>query len=139
LFATFGGGLLEPGVLARVREDEDIWCAPEVLRAWAHGLIIGGREPEQANAEVALVHSLDIARRQGAKAWELRTATTLASFYRPAGRFHEARAVLEPALKHFSQGAKTRDVRAAAKVLSELGSSTLIQNKATGLEDLAGF
>jgi predicted ATPase/DNA-binding winged helix-turn-helix (wHTH) protein len=133
MFATFGNGLTEPRVLARVREDEDIWCAPEVLRTWACDLIIGGREPELANAESALVRSFEIARRQGAKAWELRTATTLASFYRASGRVHEAGAVLDAALKHFSQGIETRDVQAAMKVLSELSASTLTRDEATGL------
>jgi hypothetical protein len=122
LFATFGNGLADLDALSRAREDEDIWCAPEVLRSWAHGLIVGGREPEQANAEAVLVRSLDIARRQDAKAWELRTATTLASFYGASGRFHEARSALEPAFKHFSQGIGTRDVEAATKVLSELAA-----------------
>jgi predicted ATPase/DNA-binding winged helix-turn-helix (wHTH) protein len=120
LFATFTNDVPEPSVLARARKDDDIWCAPEVMRVWAQSLITDGRQDEQADAELALVRSLGIARRQGARAWELRTATTMASFYQMSGRLDEARATLEPALSHFSQGRETPDVQAAMKALSEL-------------------
>ena len=46
-----------------------------------------------------LLHSFELAQRQDAKAWQLRTATTLALFYLRSGRTREARALLEPTLK----------------------------------------
>ena len=67
-----------------------------------------------------LLHSFKLAQRQHAKAWELRTATTLALFYLRSGRIREARAVLEPTLKQFKQGHDTCDCQAAISVLSEL-------------------
>ena len=67
-----------------------------------------------------LLHSFKLAQRQDAKAWELRTATTLASFYLRSGRIREAHAVLEPTLKQFTQGHDTRDFQAAISVLSAL-------------------
>jgi tetratricopeptide (TPR) repeat protein len=120
LFATFDDRFLEPANLVRVEADDDNWCAPEILRVWAHRRFVGGEEDERPGAEAALVRSLHIARRQGAKAWELRTATTLASLYRGSCRIAEARADLESVLSHFTQGRDTRDVRAAAQLLSEL-------------------
>jgi predicted ATPase/DNA-binding winged helix-turn-helix (wHTH) protein len=129
LFATFTNDVPELDVLARAREDEDVWCAPEVLRVWAQSVIADGRQDEQADAELALVRSLGIARRQGAKAWELRTATTMASFYQASGRLDEALATLEPTLSHFSQGLETRDVQAAIKALSELHASQATSSK----------
>lgn len=121
LFSTFDERLVGPETLARARADPDIWCAPEIMRAWAHRLVVGGDEAARGEAESMLLQSLDIARRQSAKAWELRTATTLSLRYRRSERLCEARTVLELALNHFTQGHDTRDVRAAVKLLSELG------------------
>ena len=75
-----------------------------------------------SEAEAMLLHSLKLAHRQDAKAWQLRTATSLASFYVRLGRIHDARAVLEPTLKQFEQGHDTRDFQAAVSVLSALSS-----------------
>jgi predicted ATPase/DNA-binding winged helix-turn-helix (wHTH) protein len=114
LLATFDINLAGLDALTRAQADEDIWCAPEVLRAWAVRHVSG------TEAEAMLLHSFKLAQRQDAKAWELRTATTLASFYLRSGRIGEARAVLEPTLKQFEQGHDTRDFQAAISVLSEL-------------------
>jgi predicted ATPase len=119
MLATFDDKLVGPDSLARAQADEDIWCAPEILRAWAHRLMLGS-DTGRAESESVLARSLDIARRQGAKAWELRTATSLALLHRASGRISQARAILEPALKHFAQGHGTKDVQAAANLLSEL-------------------
>jgi predicted ATPase/DNA-binding winged helix-turn-helix (wHTH) protein len=120
LFATFDGVFVGPDTLARAQADEDIWCAPELLRAWADRLVLGGDKTAHSEAEAMLLHSFELAQRQDAKAWELRTATTLALFYLRSSRPHEARAVLEPALKQFKQGHNTRDFQAAISVLSAL-------------------
>jgi tetratricopeptide (TPR) repeat protein len=119
LFATFDGGFAEPDSLARAQADQDLWCAPELLRAWAHRLVVASDETAQRAAEAILLRSLGLAKRQEAKAWELRTATTLALLYLRSSRGPEARAVLEPALEHFKQGHDTRDFQAAISVLSE--------------------
>jgi predicted ATPase/DNA-binding winged helix-turn-helix (wHTH) protein len=120
LFATFDGAFVGPHTLARAQADEDIWCAPELLRAWAYRLVSGGDQTAHSEAEAMLLHSFKLAQRQEAKAWELRTATTLALFYLRSGRIREARAVLEPTLKQFKQGHDTRDFQAAISVLSAL-------------------
>jgi hypothetical protein len=100
--------------MAPHRSNEDIWCAPEVLRAWAVRHISG------TGAEAMLLRSLGLAKRQDAKAWELRAATSLALLYLRSSRNSEARAVLEPALEQFKQGHDTRDVQAAINVLCAL-------------------
>src|SRR6266851_105061 len=120
LFATFDGAFAGPDTLARAQADEDIWCAPELLRAWAYRLVSGGDKTARSEAEAMLLHSFKLAQRQDAKAWELRTATTLASFYLRSGRIREARAVVEPTLKQFKQGHDTRDFQAAISVQSAL-------------------
>jgi predicted ATPase len=116
LLATFDINLAGLDALTRAQVDEDIWCAPEVLRAWAVRHIPG------TETEAMLLHSFKLAQRQDAKSWELRAATSLASLYLRSGRIREARAVLEPTLKQFKQGHDTRDFQAAISVLSELSS-----------------
>jgi predicted ATPase/DNA-binding winged helix-turn-helix (wHTH) protein len=120
LFATFDGAFAGLDTLARAQADEDIWCAPELLRAWAYRLVSGDDKTAHSEAEAMLLHSFKLAQRQDAKAWELRTATTLALFYLRSGRIREARAALEPTLAQFKQGHDTRDFQAAISVLSEL-------------------
>ena len=120
LFATFDGELVRPDTLARAQADEDIWCAPELLRAWAYRLVSGVDKTAHSEAEGMLLHSFKLAQRQDAKAWELRTATTLSLFYLRLGRIREARAVLEPTIEQFRQGHDTRDFQAAINVLSAL-------------------
>ncbi len=120
LFATFDGAFVGPDSLARAQADEDIWCAPELLRAWAYRLISGGDETAHSEAEAMLLHSFELAQRQDAKAWQLRTATSLALLYLRSCRNREARAVLEPTLEQFKQGHDTRDFQAAIGVLSAL-------------------
>jgi hypothetical protein len=120
LFATFDGGFEGPYPLARAQADEDIWCAPELLRAWACRLDLSGDNAAHAAAEAIVLRSLGLAKRHDAKAWELRAATSLALLYLRSCRSREARTVLEPALKQFRQGHDTRDVQAAISVLSAL-------------------
>jgi hypothetical protein len=81
--------------------------------------VTGDTAPRSAS-EAALAHSLEIARRQGAKAWELRSATSLAFLLRESGRISQARDTLQPVLSHFMQGRGTKDIQAATILLSEL-------------------
>jgi predicted ATPase/DNA-binding winged helix-turn-helix (wHTH) protein len=120
LFATFDGGFAMPDSLARAQADEDNWCAPELLRKWACRLVVSGDKTAHGAAEAILLRSLGLAKRQDAKAWELRAATSLALLYLRSSRNREARAVLEPALAQFKQGRDTRDVQAANNVLFAL-------------------
>ena len=96
--------------------DEDIWCAPELLRAQAHRLVLSGGGANHGAAEAILLHSLGLARRHDVRAWEFRAATSLGLLYLRSSRSCEAREVLEPALMQFKQGYDTRDIQAANNV-----------------------
>ena len=85
MLATFDINLVGPDALTRAQADEDIWCAPEVLRACA------ARHTSGTVAEAMLLHSFKLAQRQDAKSWELRTATTIALFYLRSGLLAAAR------------------------------------------------
>jgi predicted ATPase len=67
-----------------------------------------------------LLRSLDLAKRQDAGAWELRTATSLARFYLRLGRRGEGSAVLTPVLEQLKQGRDTRDIQGAINLLRSL-------------------
>ena len=56
----------------------------------------------------------------GAKAWELRAATSLARLLRDTGRADEARAVLTEIYNWFTEGFDTVDLKAAGTLLDEL-------------------
>jgi len=68
----------------------------------------------------ALEEALRIARRQQAKSYELRAATSLARLWREQGRRAEARELLAPIYGWFTQGFGTADLKAAKGLLDEL-------------------
>jgi DNA-binding winged helix-turn-helix (wHTH) protein/predicted ATPase len=79
----------------------------------------GGPEAAPA-AEASLTRALAVARAQGAKAWELRAATSLARLWLDQGRRDEARTLLVPVYEGFTEGFDTADLREAADLLSTL-------------------
>jgi ATP/maltotriose-dependent transcriptional regulator MalT len=56
-----------------------------------------------SEAETAIQQAIDVARRQNAKSWELRAATSLARLRRQQGRPHEAAALLASILGWFNR------------------------------------
>jgi len=81
------------------------------------------REGNCPEAETQLRASIDCARRQEAKSWELRSSTTLAELLAAGGRRDSARDLLEPIYKWFTkvnEGLETRDLKAARALLDEL-------------------
>ena len=71
-------------------------------------------------AEDCFHKSLEIARRQRAKAWELRSTASLARLYHQQGKTAEARRKLEETDRRFAGGFATADLRAAKALLNEL-------------------
>jgi predicted ATPase len=66
------------------------------------------------------MQSLELSRRQGARAWELRTATELATLLASQGRSENGRALLQPVFEQFTEGFETADLKAAERVLATL-------------------
>jgi tetratricopeptide (TPR) repeat protein len=89
----------------------------EVLRLRGWMLMRQGQGDE---AETALRASLDWAREQQAKSWELRTATTLAELLVERGQRDAARDLLAPIYDWFTEGFDTRDLEAAYQMLESL-------------------
>jgi predicted ATPase len=73
-----------------------------------------------AGAEARLKEALAVARRQGARSWELRTATSLARLWVQQSRRPEARELLAPVYGWFSEGFETADLDDAKSLLEAL-------------------
>src|SRR5439155_24909285 len=68
-------------------------------------------------AEALFGQSLEIARRQEAKSFELRAATSLARLWQRQGKRDAARALLAPVYAWFTEGFDTRDLKDAKALL----------------------
>jgi predicted ATPase len=74
----------------------------------------------QREAETCFQHAMTIAQNQGAKAWELRTATSLARLWQQQGKRQQAHDLLAPVYAWFTEGFDTPDVQEAKALLDEL-------------------
>jgi tetratricopeptide (TPR) repeat protein len=90
---------------------------PELYRLQGISLLGLNRREE---AETAFEKALRVARRQQAKAYELRAATSLARLWGERGRRAEARELLAPVYGWFTEGFDTADLKEAAALLSDL-------------------
>ena len=95
---------------------ERVWLA-EVLRLKGWMLMRQGRDD---GAETQLRASIDCARRQQAKSWELRSSTTLAALLARRGQRDAARELLAPIYGWFTEGFDTKDLIEAKALLKEL-------------------
>jgi DNA-binding response OmpR family regulator/class 3 adenylate cyclase/predicted ATPase len=100
-------------------ETGEHWYLAEILRIKAGLLSVTDSAGDQA--EILFVRSLDTARRQQARCWELRTACDLASLWQSKGRAKEALHLLQPVYAQFSEGFDTADLRRAKLILDSLG------------------
>ncbi|MEO8605931.1 MAG: hypothetical protein ABI629_25400, partial [bacterium] len=75
---------------------------------------------QRAVAEAFFRTALELAHDQGARAYALRAATSLARLYAGTSRRVEARAALAPLLAGFDEGRDTHDVRAATELLDAI-------------------
>lgn len=74
-------------------------------------------------AERNSLASLDWARKQQAKSWELRTSASLAKLWQSQNKRKEALELLQPIYALFSEGFDTKDLTEANALLSDLGYS----------------
>ena len=95
---------------------ERVWLA-EILRLKGWVLMRQGRRTE---AEAQLRASIQCARRQQAKSWELRSSKTLAELLIERGQRDAARQLLAPIYGWFTEGFDTLDLREAKALLAGL-------------------
>jgi predicted ATPase/class 3 adenylate cyclase len=94
------------------------WYYAETLRIKGWLLSLGG---DLEGAERNFLASLDGARRQQAKMWELRTSTSLARLWQSQGKRQDAYDLLAPVYRWFTEGFDTKDLQDAKSLLAELG------------------
>jgi adenylate cyclase len=71
-------------------------------------------------AEACFHQAIDVARRQGAKALELRATMSLARLWQRQGKCGEAHQMLSPLYHRFTEGRDTKDLRDAETLLTML-------------------
>jgi tetratricopeptide (TPR) repeat protein len=91
----------------------------EILRLKGWMLSLKG---DLEGAERNYLASLDWARHQQAKSWELRTASGLARLWQSQGKRREALELLSPAYTWFTEGFDTKDLVEAKTLLGELAA-----------------
>jgi predicted ATPase len=80
----------------------------------------GPKSEVEEEAEACFQRTLAVARRQQAKSWELRAATSLARLWQQQGKTAEARELLAPVYSWFTEGFDTKDLQEAKALLEEL-------------------
>jgi predicted ATPase len=103
--------------LVLVEETGERCYEAELNRLRAEILQVQG---DEAGAEASLLKAIEVARRQQARSWELRAATSLARLWQKQGRRREARKLLAPIYGWFTEGFDTRDLKDARALLDEL-------------------
>ncbi len=106
--------------VARAEQQGQHFYDAELHRLRAEILLdMDGNAVEEADALFG--QSLEIARRQEAKTFELRAATSLARLWQRQGKHAAAHALLAPLYAWFTEGFATRDLQDAKALLVELG------------------
>ena len=117
ILITLGADDVDAAWFERARSGAAGWCAPEILRVRGDALL---RQGAIHAAENLLLEALDLAHQQGALAWELRCATSLARLWQVEGRHLAAAELLSLIYGRFTEGFATRDLVHARSLLDEL-------------------
>jgi predicted ATPase/DNA-binding winged helix-turn-helix (wHTH) protein len=106
--------------LARCEARDEGWYIAELLRIRGELILLQGTADAAAVAEQHFRRALDLARRQDALFWELRTATSLARLLLEWHRTEEMCALLGPVYGRFTEGFTTADLQRAKNLLEQL-------------------
>jgi len=104
--------------MTAVATSKERWLEAEVYRTSGE-IALMSAQLGATKAEADFDRALQIARRQQAKSWELRAATSLA---RDQGKRDEARNLVAPVYDWFTEGFDTRDLKEAKTLLDTLAS-----------------
>jgi len=104
------------------------WSAVETAEVYARARMLRGEllltedSTNTVEADRAFRTATAVARRQGAKSWELRATTSLSRLLANRGRREEARSMLGEIYNSFTEGFDTADLKDAKTLLEELRS-----------------
>jgi len=107
--------------LAAIRGTSGRWYKAELSRL--KGDLLIGSDGPCANAEACYETAIAVAKRQGARLWQLRATNALAEFWCARGRHAEAYARLAPLYASFGSEATCGDLREAETLLLQTSDS----------------
>jgi predicted ATPase/DNA-binding winged helix-turn-helix (wHTH) protein len=108
--------------LGRCEARDERWYVAELLRIKGELLLQESEHRSVSAAEQCFGDALELAQRQGALFWELRSALSLARLRISQDRRGDARAVLAPAHEKFAEGFEIADLRHAGAMLEQLSA-----------------
>jgi len=106
--------------LAESAESGRRWFDAEMWRVRAELAGHAGSAGDDAQIVDAYQRAISVAREQGARAWELRAAVSLARHWAGRDRRQQARDLLAPVHARFSEGFETADLQDARALLGSL-------------------
>lgn len=109
-------------ILDLTAQTGEIWFQAEWLRIKGDSMLKGSEN--NSEAERYFIESLDIAREQQAKWWELRASKSLARLWQQQGKHQQAFELLSPLYQWFQEGFDTQDLKEAKALLDELSAQT---------------
>ncbi|SDC62841.1 Predicted ATPase [Cupriavidus sp. YR651] len=118
LYATFGATFLTPLAIDRAQSGVSGWCMAEVRRVAAEADPRRHTTAGRVMAAATFAEVIALARQQGALAWELRAATSLARVRLEQGDASHAADVLAHTCTRVTEGHDTADYRAARALLA---------------------
>jgi class 3 adenylate cyclase len=108
--------------LAEIEQSCERQAEAELHRLKGENLLLQNSDASD-DAEQCFRKAIDIARRQSAKSWELRAATSLARLQFRQGRRDDARTLLAEIYNWFTEGFDTADLKDAKALLDEIAMS----------------
>jgi predicted ATPase/DNA-binding winged helix-turn-helix (wHTH) protein len=114
-----GKALIDESIIRQVEVSGEMFYMPELLRIKG-GLLLSMEKPDVREVETCFNESLVLSRRQGALAWELRTARDLAKHLADQGQSKNGRTLLQSVYAEFKEGFETADLKAAEALLTTL-------------------
>ena len=104
-----------------VETSKERWCEAEINRI-AGEIALMSPQRDQMKAEGYFDGALTLARQQQTKSWELRAAMSLARLWRDQGKVQQARELLVPVYRWFTEGFDTHDLKEAKVLLEALAA-----------------
>jgi class 3 adenylate cyclase/predicted ATPase len=108
--------------LAVASKNGDLMYEAEIYRLKGELLLASSRGENRREAESCFRRAIEIARRQGAKSWELRAVTSLSRLLQEQGQNDEARRMLAETYGWFREGLETADLKDAKVLLEDLST-----------------
>jgi predicted ATPase len=95
--------------IAMSKQTGECWAIAEILRVKAAILLSAGRA-SATEIQTLLDESIDVARKQHARSWELRSSRDLARLWKSQGREQEALMLLKSIYSQFTEGFDSADL-----------------------------